>query len=542
MNIRYMNKDIVKKLSKKFALFATTATLALTSLVGCNKKDDESSLVIEPGTNAITTDSTGNTSITPTNTSNDIEYAYTKEMWADFEEEAWSSVEGKINNINRESFNAALKVFNIDYLKENNQQILIDYYGKGIDVEHELNQAYIVLSQIREYNTTITLSDDFYSLTNLLVSAKDDVIITALEEYAKDIMVLSKDTTNADNVEKMEQIFNTIKNFSLGKTKLAVVINDKIVEVAQIDLSKGGVMASENIMQDISVMCQNVVSEDSRKELDDSLRTKDVLAKIQEIMATYNGIASVLNPQVSLDTTNDIVATIKSNREAIYKELSTITDITEEEVYALYTVANIDFLMDNTNSQNAFSILYPDVFDINETFTLAESAVEKIEIYNMGVKDTDDLYTYGHFYLGLDSYAETNIMSTKGIVLMAHNISSSDSKTMEQSVNQLKGYTQYSSEVTINYTKKGEIVKLDKNALNKGGHQVIDWITYYAFLNNKSKINNNELVDSMIELVDGSSIGFNPYADIVLMVEDYCQINNITVYDYTVGGYQKKIN
>lgn len=247
-------------------------------------------------------------------------------------------------------------------------------------------------------------------------------------------------------------------------------------------------------------------------------------------MTKDNAVVGAINPQASEEETNAIVQMIKSNREIVANEVASM-NVTTEEAYALYTVANIDYLMDTANSQNAFKILYNDYFDINKTFSYAESAVSKIELYNMSVTDDSQLYTYGHFFID----SETDIVSTRAITLLAHNLHSQNKSVLDENVKKLKGYTQYSSEVTINYTRNGEEVSLDKNALTKGGNQVIDWITYYAFLNNKSNINNDQLVNDMIKLVDGSTEGFNVYYDIVLMVEEYCAENNLVVYDYVVG-------
>lgn len=537
MRLNLKNNDRIKKIGHKIALVATTITLAATGLVGCGSKDDSKQDVTNSTvtTNDYSSIVTDNYITTEPVTDNDYnyqstEYGYTQENWDKFKEGAWSSIRGKINNVNQESFDSALLVFNLDYLSNNNIQIVYNEFAEGIDVENELNQAYIILSQIREYNTTITKAEEFYSFNNLIISPKDRAIIAGLEGYAKEVKSLSSDLNKEENKQKIEEIFNTITDFSLGNSKLSVDINGSIASVAQIELTRGGILASENIMQDISVMCQNIISEEKRKVLDESLRSRDALAEIEMEMTKDNAVAGAINPQSSEEETNEIVQMIKNNREIVANEVA-LMNVTKEEAYALYTVANIDYLMDTANSQNAFKVLYNDYFDINKTFSYAESAVSKIELYNMSVTDDSQLYTYGHFFID----SETDIISTRAIEIVAHNLRSQNKSLVDESVKQLKGYTQYSSEVTINYTRNGEKVSLDKNALTKGGNQVIDWITYYAFLNNKSNINNDQLVDDMIKLVDGSTDGFNVYYDIVLMVEEYCAENNLVVYDYVVG-------
>lgn len=539
MKLNLINKNKLKKIGHRIALMATTITLAATGLVGCgNKEKPQKTTTTTVSSNfTSTTDSSSAITLEPTESVTEsnynyqtTEYRYTQENWNKFKEGAWSSIQGKINNVNQESFNSALLVFNLDYLSDNNIQIVYNEFAEGIDVENELNQAYIVLSQIREYNTTINKTEEFYSFNNLIISSKDRAIISGLEDYAKEVKSLSSNINNEENRKRIEEIFNTITDFSLGNSKLSVDVNGSIASVAQIELTRGGILASENIMQDISVMCQNIISEEKRKVLDDSLRSRDALAEIEMEMTKDNAVVGAINPQASEEETNAIVQMIKSNREIVANEVASM-NVTTEEAYALYTVANIDYLMDTANSQNAFKILYNDYFDINKTFSYAESAVSKIELYNMSVTDDSQLYTYGHFFID----SETDIVSTRAITLLAHNLHSQNKSVLDENVKNLKGYTQYSSEVTINYTRNGEEVSLDKNALTKGGNQVIDWITYYAFLNNKSNINNDQLVNDMIKLVDGSTEGFNVYYDIVLMVEEYCAENNLVVYDYVVG-------
>lgn len=539
MKLNLINKNKLKKIGHRIALMATTITLAATGLVGCgNKEKPQKTTTTTVSSNfTSTTDSSSAITLEPTESVTEsnynyqtTEYRYTQENWNKFKEGAWSSIQGKINNVNQESFNSALLVFNLDYLSDNNIQIVYNEFAEGIDVENELNQAYIVLSQIREYNTTINKAEEFYSFNNLIISSKDRAIISGLEDYAKEVKSLSSNINNEENRKRIEEIFNTITDFSLGNSKLSVDVNGSIASVAQIELTRGGILASENIIQDISVMCQNIISEEKRKVLDDSLRSRDALAEIEMEMTKDNAVVGAINPQASEEETNAIVQMIKSNREIVANEVASM-NVTTEEAYALYTVANIDYLMDTANSQNAFKILYNDYFDINKTFSYAESAVSKIELYNMSVTDDSQLYTYGHFFID----SETDIVSTRAITLLAHNLHSQNKSVLDENVKKLKGYTQYSSEVTINYTRNGEEVSLDKNALTKGGNQVIDWITYYAFLNNKSNINNDQLVNDMIKLVDGSTEGFNVYYDIVLMVEEYCAENNLVVYDYVVG-------
>ena len=45
--------------------------------------------------------------------------------------------------------------------------------------------------------------------------------------------------------------------------------------------------------------------------------------------------------------------------------------VTQEESNALFTIANIDFFMNSTNSHNAFTTIYADGFNLDQTMDLA---------------------------------------------------------------------------------------------------------------------------------------------------------------------------
>ncbi len=458
-------------------------------------------------------------------------YTYTADMWEAFVNESWNSIQGVINNADMDTFRSALTVFNIETLDNQNPQILVDYYSKGMDVENELNRAYSVLSQIREYNTT---SENVYSVSNLLSSQKDRVIINVLEGYLREI---KSETTSP---ERVREIFNTVSNFAQGTGRIAVIIGNDIVEVAQIDMSKGAVMLSENIMQSISVECQNIISEEERATLDNSLRMQDVLAGVQEIMIRNNAVASVTTQQATVEGTAAIYEQVQAQLNAVTNEVAAI-EVTPEEAKALFTVANIDYFMSTADTQNAFKQMYSEGIDLNNVFAQAESAVEKIELFNLRVEP--GYYDYGHFFID----SKTDIISISGLCSAVNQIHSVDPDASRQAVEFLKGYTQYSSLTTIDYAEYDEYnnlgtnVSLDKNALSKGANQLADWITYYCLINNRTIINNDQLINDMLPLVDGTTYGFTPFNDIVLMVTDYCAENNVTMFDYTVGQNQYTI-
>ena len=155
----------------------------MSSLVGCSGDKKEDVAPTSTTTVEQTTEST-----TEEATESKDEATYTQEMWNEYSSNAWTGIQDKINNINEEDFKAALMILNIDYLNENNPEILREYYGKGIDVENELNKLYSLVSQIREYNTTITNTNDLYSLSNLLIEEKDQAAMTVLESLVKEII------------------------------------------------------------------------------------------------------------------------------------------------------------------------------------------------------------------------------------------------------------------------------------------------------------------------------------------------------------------
>lgn len=527
-------KGLSLKTGFKKATPFVASTMLLATLAGCAPQANLSETPTEQTQE--TTDTLEETSQQETDAANQqASYEYTQEMWDEFEQQAWDSVNGKINNTNRESFAAALKVFNIQYLDLENPDILINYYAKGIDQEYELNQAYNILSQIREYNTTIDSADEFYSFKNLLVSQVDKSIIGALEDLAREFKGLDLKTETGK--ARAEEIFTTIYNFSNGTGKLAVAIGGEIIEVAQIDLTDGAIMASENIMQDISVMSQNIIPEEKRAELDKTLRTQDALARIQEIMTRNGAIASVTVSQANDEDAQKAYDNIVAIQKYLVDEVAPM-GVTEEESNALFVVANIDYFMSTANNQKAFSMLFEEGIDLNEIFGNAEAAVEKIETYNRQATSEDQVYKYGHYIIS----SKEDIISVNALISNFRNLKSNDQNVVSEAVEEIKGYTQYSSESIITYhevnddgTVKPDVIKLDKNALTKGGNQLVDWITFYNVKAYQEQFG-EELSSYLMELVSNPTNGITPTYDIILMVDNYCAENNIAKYDYQTGN------
>ena len=455
---------------------------------------------------------------------------YTQDKWDEFVTEAKKVLAGKINNENQEGIEAALLLFNIDYLDDNAKQVLLTHYEQGQDVEAELNKLYAVLSQVREYNTEIDSADNYLSYADVMLDEQDKAIISVLDGYAKEVITLRSDLTEA-NVNRIKEIFDIIYKFSNGTGTIKVTINGAEQDIAQIHLSHGGIFAAENIAQDISVLSRNIVSQEDREKLDSELRSKDTLAKNQEKINIYTAMASVNAKGVNAEAQEKVVNQYNYQLGVIAKELE-VMGVTAEEAQALFTVTNIDYFMDSTNSQHAFDVIYENGFDINAAFTNAEEAVRKIQAYD----DTQEqVYDMARLVIA----SEADAISLRAFTQTAHGVTSSDATVVANAAHIVKGYTQFSSEATVDYQTKdanGDVVNhsIDKNGLGKGAYQVVNWYTYYSVSNHKSAY--GTIADSLIQLVDGSQVGLNPYEQIVLEVEDYCAENNIVVYNYEVGN------
>lgn len=455
---------------------------------------------------------------------------YVEVDWTKFVDESLSVVNGKINNNNDVRFELALSILNVEYLSENGEKVLVEQFSRGEDVESILNAQYSLASQIREWNTEITSADDYIAYSNFMLSETDKEIISQLEEYAKEVITLSQDLTD-ENKARIKEIFDMFLAFTSGTGTIEMTVGGETKDVAEIDLSRGAILASENIAQTISVNSRFVVSQESREKLDGELRSRDTLAKIQELIIKYStigtldGADSELQAQI-LDTYNQSFAVIQT-------ELATM-DITEEEARALYTLTNIDYFVDSLESQNVFDLIYADGIDINAMFQLAESAISKIVVYNDSQTSVEDTYDMARLV-----FANTgDAISLRAFAQTAYNVNSTDADVSANAINTIKGYSQYSSDVTVDYQTKdaeGNIINhsLDKNALSKGATQVINLYTYYSVMNHKTAY--GTYADAILPLVDGSQAGLSPYDSIVLMVEDHCADRNLIVFDYTMG-------
>ena len=453
-----------------------------------------------------------------------------KSSWPNFKKSVYDVSESKFNNdINIENLETALIILNMDNLKNNNLNAL-DYYfesSKGIDVNDEMNQLFKLLTFIREYNTNISNADEYYSFNNILLNMDDNTkvdatVINYLEKVTKQFITykanLEKGKNSPDDEALIKSYFDEVTKFAQG--------TGSIEDIYQVDLSNDGIIASENIMQQISILAQNFISFEDRNYLDNALNSHNYIHNVEMNVAELNGHARPVADNNSVEILNKVNAQIAAG----YDEIKS-TGVTEEEFKALVVIANIDYFVKDVNNLVVFKSLYDNQIDIDELFEKAEAAVEKIQIYNASVKDSKSMYDYGHIYIN----SVTDIMNTKYVSKLSYSIIHSTGNEFDNAASKIKLFNQYSEELTETYTYNDETYKVSKVSISEGATQIINWISYYTYINNKSKFNNDEYVNNMIEFVDGSMPGLNPYEEIVLMTSDFCAKKNEGSYTYKIG-------
>lgn len=454
---------------------------------------------------------------------------YFQEDWDKFVTDSYSVVDGKINNDDEVSFQTALSIYNIDYLAQNGRGVLINQYSTGADGERILTTEYSLSSQVREWNTEITSADDYIAMSNFVLVERDQAVLEYLESLAKEVITLKADLTEENKV-RIQEIFDIVSAFISGTGKLEMTIDGETVKVAEAELDRGSVLVAENIAQTISVNVKDIVSQEEREQLDGELRSKDSLAKVQEEVITYRAYGT-------LDGVNEEVqAEMYKNYESAFtmveKDLATI-GVTSEEAQALYTLFNIDYFMNSLEAQNVFATIYEEGFNINAMHTNAESAINKIMAYNDSCTDITKIFDFGK--LSIDSTIDA--VSLKALGTTLYNVNSTNAEVSQVSVNTVKGYTQFSSDVTVNFQTQAEDGTIrnhsyDKNALSSGAKMVSNMMTYYSLQNHKSAYGAYQ--ESLVTYVDGST-AMDPYEGIVLMIQDHCAKNNVIFYDYEVG-------
>ena len=284
-----------------------------------------------------------------------LEDTITQDYWDTFVTDARDIVGSRVNSVDEDAFNTSVTILNLDYLDNYGRGVLLDHFAKGQDVESQLNRLYTTLSQVREWNTELETPDDYLSFQDLMMDENDREILAVLDDYAQEVISLKQDLTK-ENVARIQEIFDIVANFSNGTGTITVGVRGNEREVAQVDLSRGGIYAAENVAQTISVMSKDIVSQEKRENLDNELRAKDTLAKTQEKMSRYLGITEFVYG-VDEEAQNEIVDSYYQALDVLTEELAEM-GVTAQEAQDLYTVVNIEYFMDAISSQHAFDTIY----------------------------------------------------------------------------------------------------------------------------------------------------------------------------------------
>lgn len=530
MNIKfYSDMDKLKKFKfmKRVAIFLTASTMVFAS-AGCSNDSEgtttDSSSIVE--------EITDNESMSSSNTKSIPEQtveATPIEIWNAYEETVWKDT-CTITGIDfsRKDFKGALLILNSDYLKNKSPEVITNYLSitKGINsydelyMNDELNTFYNVLSQIRTYNMNAKDSKHYFSLSSLLRDESQFDVLKKVEDCAKACIDLENKYNNGkateEDYKKAKEIFEFINDFQLG--------NKKINNVSANELSNEGVFVVEESMKIMSLKLANFTKYNGKEYIKSndllnfakSLNSKRAVAAVQTDWNFMAGQAIGNSETIDEDKVKEIRKML-SNQTKVLREETASMGVTKEEIYALYTIANIDYFVKDSNTKQAFNETHKKGFDLSKTLSLAESAVEKIEIYNLSVKDKKDIYDYSHLFIESDA----DIYSVMYVSDISFKIHNSNSKDALMCTKELVDYSAYASDFTVTNTE-GKETKYNKNSLNLGGTQVVNFITYYTLLNNKSKIDNEQLYKDGIELVDGSSEISDVQSQIYWMLEDAC--------------------
>ena len=444
--------------------------------------------------------------------------------WSTYNASVQDLIDSKAkNSMSKENLETALLLLNFDYLYVNDLSILDSYYKNSGDIDQndEMNQLYKLLSLVREYNTNTKNINDYISYENLLLNIdannqNDDYkVVSYLESKVKGL--ISNPNNLTDEIKLKD--FKEIKEFANG--------TGTICGLYQVDLTNDAIIATENIMQQYSILSQNFVSYEERAELDKILNSHNYLYNVEMNMTKLNGYA---RPVATAEESLKIKENVLNQRTKGYDDVK-FFGVTEEEYNSLFAIANIDYFMRDVNNSAVFSSIYGSKADIDNMFINAETAVQKIESYNLKVTNKEELYDYGHLYVS----SVNDILNTRYVVNLTFDIAN-NTNDFNSSAAKLKLYNQYSEELSsTTYTYENETYRIGKNTLSEGATQINNWISYYTYVVNRTKFNDDKYVDNMISLVNGSVDGLNPYDEIVLMVTDFCANKNEGTFQYKIG-------
>ena len=558
MNINfYSSIDKLKKFNlstKSIAIFLTAVTM-VSATAGCSNNSDTTTDSTDVVDEIIDTESVSSYDVdsvtdvaSESNNGADTKTDKVEEentpikKWLNYEDTKLKYIRKSIGiTFKKNDFRIALLLLNSDYLKNNEPEIIKNYLSSNnrinseedLNMNDELNTFYNVLSQIRTYNMNITNSKDYYSLNNLLLDKSQAGVLKKVEDSTKVCIDLESKYNNGkateDDYKKAKETFELINDFQLG--------NIKIDNVSANELSNEAVFVVEENMKIMSLKLANFtkyndkeyINSDDLLKFAESLNSKRAVAAVQTDWNFMAGQAIGDSETIDEDKVKEIRKML-SNQTKVLREETASMGVTKEEIYALYTIANIDYFVKDSNTKQAFNETHKKGFDLSKTLSLAESAVEKIEIYNLSVKDRKDIYDYSHLFIESveDIYS---VMYVSDISFKIHN---SNSKDALMCAKELVDYSAYATDFTVTNTE-GKETKYNKNSLNLGGTQVVNFITYYTLLNNKSKIDNEQLYNDGIKLVDGSSEISDVQSQIYWMLEDECLKMDKTA-QYKIGS------
>lgn len=558
MNINfYSSIDKLKKFNlstKSIAIFLTAVTM-VSATAGCSNNSDTTTDSTDVVDEIIDTESVSSYDVdsvtdvaSESNNGADTKTDKVEEentpikKWLNYEDTKLKYIRKSIGiTFKKNDFRIALLLLNSDYLKNNEPEIIKNYLSSNnrinseedLNMNDELNTFYNVLSQIRTYNMNITNSKDYYSLNNLLLDKSQAGVLKKVEDSTKVCIDLESKYNNGkateDDYKKAKETFELINDFQLG--------NIKIDNVSANELSNEAVFVVEENMKIMSLKLANFtkyndkeyINSDDLLKFAESLNSKRAVAAVQTDWNFMAGQAIGDSETIDEDKVKEIRKML-SNQTKVLREETASMGVTKEEIYALYTIANIDYFVKDSNTKQAFNETHKNGFDLSKILSLAESAVEKIEIYNLSVKDRKDIYDYSHLFIESveDIYS---VMYVSDISFKIHN---SNSKDALMCAKELVDYSAYATDFTVTNTE-GKETKYNKNSLNLGGTQVVNFITYYTLLNNKSKIDNEQLYNDGIKLVDGSSEISDVQSQIYWMLEDECLKMDKTA-QYKIGS------
>ena len=460
------------------------------------------------------------------------EDSYTVEQWNAFVVTGETSLRSAVNNARHESVESAMLLLNVDYLDANGKAVMIDHFKQGQDEESQIAFMNDLISQIREHNTEIDSVDDYYSFTGILLDSNDQEIITVLEDYAKQVISLKGNLTK-ENTAKIQEIFGIMDDFFHGSGTIKVTINGVETDIAKADLSNGGKVAAETVGQIISVECKDIVSEEERAELDSKLNTES-LSEITKKISKWLGITYNESLTLNAEALERIVTTYNMGVQTLAEETKAM-GVTEEEVKALSTICNLDMLINTKVGDNTpFAELYKDGINIDKLYEDAESAIRKIQTYN----DThEDNYGIERFILDTENVQTYAFL--RGYSQVLEDVSSSDKEVSSAATLSVKGFAQYSSEVTVDYETVDEAgnttaLSVDMNGAGHVGRFIMAVQTVTNMENFPSAY--STLKDVIKLLVDGSQKGLDPTDEMTLMITGECKARNIAVYDYEIGN------